>query len=72
MIGGTQIGNTTQDQSGYGSNGNEGVLYTPRISRTGALQPVTNIPWTLLYISKAILYWETYMFFNSLPVYPHC
>ena len=34
---GTLIGTTTLDQSGPESNGNEGVLYTPQITWTGAL-----------------------------------
>ena len=32
----TLTGYTTPDQSGPGSNGNEGVFHTPQISRTGA------------------------------------
>ena len=30
------IGTTTLGQSGPGSNGNEGVLHTPQMSKTGA------------------------------------
>ena len=32
----TLTGTTNPDKSKPGSNGNEGVLYTPQISRTGA------------------------------------
>ena len=30
------MGTTTPDKSGYGSNGNEGVLHIPQSFRTGA------------------------------------
>ena len=33
---GTLTGTTTLDHSEHGSNGNEGVLHIPHISRTGA------------------------------------
>ena len=32
----TLTGTTTPSQSGLGSNGNEGVLHTPQIIKTGA------------------------------------
>ena len=35
---GTLTGTTTPDQSGSGSNGNDRVLHTSQISRTGASQ----------------------------------
>ena len=38
-IDGTLIGTTTSGQSEFGGNGNEDVLHTPYISRTGALLP---------------------------------
>ena len=37
IINGILTGTITPDQSGPGSNGNEGVLHTPQIPRTGTL-----------------------------------
>ena len=38
LVNWTQSGATIQDQSGHGSNGNEGVIHIPQSSMTGALQ----------------------------------
>ena len=38
---GTQVGTTVSGGSGTASNGNEGVIYTLKIPRTGASPPDT-------------------------------